>query len=188
MITEMWQDADCYRSKASHFLLPYHFTATSNDRHGVSNYQTIVCSDYQQRNITAPSYWPFLKGIHRWLVGYPHKGPVARKMFPGGGVIMIGGILLSYYSNITWVPLRLTSSTSRLFAQLLDQVVNKENIEVRKYWAFALKTASNTESISISWRQYDLLIWFGYWIIFTSVFQSILMPLNKYNMVSIVIC
>ena len=117
-----------------------------------------------------------------------NTGPSSAKMFPVGGVIMIGGILLSYYSNITWVSWRLTSSTSRLFVQLLDQVVNKENIEVRKYWAFALKTASNSESVSISWRQYDLLTWFGYWIIFTSMFQLILMPLHKYNMVSIRIC
>ena len=30
----------------------------------------------------------FVRGIHRWLVNSPHKGPVMRKMFPFDDVIM----------------------------------------------------------------------------------------------------
>ena len=30
----------------------------------------------------------FLKGIHRWPMNSPHKGPVTRKMFPFDDVIM----------------------------------------------------------------------------------------------------
>ena len=30
----------------------------------------------------------FVRGIHRWPVNSPHKGPVTRKMFPFGDVIM----------------------------------------------------------------------------------------------------
>ena len=32
------------------------------------------------------------RGIHRWPVNSPHKGPVTRKMFPFDYVIMIHGI------------------------------------------------------------------------------------------------
>ena len=28
-----------------------------------------------------PRHWPFVRGIHRWPVVPPHKGPVKRKMF-----------------------------------------------------------------------------------------------------------
>ena len=30
----------------------------------------------------------FVRGVHRWLVNSPHKGPVTRKMFPSDDVIM----------------------------------------------------------------------------------------------------
>ena len=41
-----------------------------------------------KENIKAPRYWPFVRGIHRWPVNSPHKGPVTRKMFPFDNVIM----------------------------------------------------------------------------------------------------
>ena len=57
-----------------------HIMATSNDRHGVSNYCSI---EYlfnhlfrQQRNIKGLHYWPFVRGIQLWLVDSPKKGPV----------------------------------------------------------------------------------------------------------------
>ena len=37
----------------------------------------------------------FVRGIHRWLVNSPHKGPVTRKMFPFDDIIM-----KSAYANI----------------------------------------------------------------------------------------
>ena len=59
-------------------------TVTSNDHHGVSNYQSIECigstvsSDWQQRNIKSPHYCPFVRGIH-WI---PHtKGQQHGKCF-----------------------------------------------------------------------------------------------------------
>ena len=42
-----------------------------------------------KENIKAPRYWPFVRGIHRWPVNSPHKGPVTRKMFPFHDVIMV---------------------------------------------------------------------------------------------------
>ena len=33
-------------------------------------------------------YWPFVRGIHRWPVNFPHKGPVSREKLPFDDVIM----------------------------------------------------------------------------------------------------
>ena len=41
-----------------------------------------------KENIKAPRYWPFVRGIHRWPVNSPHKGPETRKKLPLDDVIM----------------------------------------------------------------------------------------------------
>ena len=51
-----------------------------------------ICSDLHQRNIITPRHWPFGRGIHRWPVNSPHKGPVTRKKLPFDDVIMSGQI------------------------------------------------------------------------------------------------
>ena len=62
-------------------------TATSNDRHDVSNYrsieQTMFCWDWQQRCIKDPCYCTFVRGIS------PYKGAVSRKMFTFDNVVML---------------------------------------------------------------------------------------------------
>ena len=64
-----------------------------NGRHDVSNhmYSTVcstVCASHHQRKYRSPCYWLFLRGIHRWPVVSPHKGPTTREMFPFDDVIM----------------------------------------------------------------------------------------------------
>ena len=53
---------------------------------------SIVCSSVglgaDQRNHQSSLSLAFVRGIHRWPVNSPHKGPVTRKMFPFGDVIM----------------------------------------------------------------------------------------------------
>ena len=64
-----------------------------NERCGVSNpgvsivYWT-VCSDADQRKHRTSASLAFVRGIHRWPVNSPHKGPVTRKMLPFDDVIM----------------------------------------------------------------------------------------------------
>ena len=41
-----------------------------------------------QRNHQSSASLAFVRGIHRWPVDYPHKGPVTRKMFPLDDIIM----------------------------------------------------------------------------------------------------
>ena len=53
---------------------------------------TIVYSSFysgaNQRKHQSSASLAFVRGIHRWPVNSPHKGPVTRKMFPFGDVIM----------------------------------------------------------------------------------------------------
>ena len=49
---------------------------------------TIVYSGIDQRKHKCSAWLVFARGIHRWPVNYPHKGPVTRKMFSFDDVIM----------------------------------------------------------------------------------------------------
>ena len=48
-----------------------------------------ACSDKDQRKYQSSASLAFVRGIHRWPVNSPHKGPATRKMFPFDDVIMI---------------------------------------------------------------------------------------------------
>ena len=48
-----------------------------------------VCSGADQRKHQSSATLAFVRGIHRWPVDSPHKGPVTRKMFPFDDVITI---------------------------------------------------------------------------------------------------
>ena len=75
---------------------------------------TIVCSPVysgaDQRKFQSSTSLAFLRGIHRWPVNSPHKGPVRRKMLPFDDVIMNDNI---YPINSFW-PSDAISSWSTL--------------------------------------------------------------------------
>ena len=48
-----------------------------------------VCSGEDRRKHQSSASLAFVGGIHRWPANSPHKGPVARKMFPFDDVIML---------------------------------------------------------------------------------------------------
>ena len=50
-------------------------------------YSTIYSGASQRKHQSFASL-AFVRGIHRWPVNSPHKGPVTRKMFPFGDAIM----------------------------------------------------------------------------------------------------
>ena len=50
-----------------------------------------VYSGADQRKHQSFASLAFVRGIRRWPVNSPHKGPVTRKMFPFDDVIMIPG-------------------------------------------------------------------------------------------------
>ena len=49
---------------------------------------SIVYSDADQRKHQSSASLAFVRGIHRWPMNSPHKGPVTRKMFPFDDVTM----------------------------------------------------------------------------------------------------
>ena len=56
---------------------------------------TIICSTVHscadQRKRQSYAWLAFVRGIHRWPVNSPHKGPVTRKIYPvDDGIMMIG--------------------------------------------------------------------------------------------------
>ena len=55
---------------------------------GVSIVYWTVCSSADQRKHQSSTSLIFVRGIHRWSVNFPHKGPVTRNMFPFDDVIM----------------------------------------------------------------------------------------------------
>ena len=54
----------------------------------VSMVLSTACSSADQRKHQSSASLAFARGIHRWPVNSPHKGPVTRKMFPFNDVIM----------------------------------------------------------------------------------------------------
>ena len=64
-----------------------------NERGGVSNHQPHDCLPNRyfgadQRKQQSFASLAFVRGIHRWSVNSPHKGPVTWKMFPFDDVTM----------------------------------------------------------------------------------------------------
>ena len=66
-----------------------------NDRDCVSNHQRLDClltRLFRRRSKKTPTLRVTglcVRGIHRWPVNSPHRGPVTRKMFPFDDVIML---------------------------------------------------------------------------------------------------
>ena len=76
-----------------------------NELNGVSDYQPRDCLlnrlfRCRSKKTLKLRVTGLCKGIHRWLVNFPHKGPVTRKMFPFDDVIMPSTIC--QWVAITW--------------------------------------------------------------------------------------
>ena len=64
-----------------------------NEHDGISNHRCLsvysaVCSGTDQRKYQSSTSLAFVRGIHRWLVDSPHKGPVTQYLFPFDNLIM----------------------------------------------------------------------------------------------------
>ena len=77
-----------------------------NERDGIANHQRPDCLRKRlsmRRSKKSSASLAFVRGIHRWPVNSPHKGPVTRKMFP-----FDDGIMLHH----DWLPARWDASLS----------------------------------------------------------------------------
>ena len=78
-----------------------------DERDGVSNHQPHDCllnRLFRRRSKEASKLrvTGLFRGIHRWPVNSPHKGPVARKMFPFDDVIMKNYAYSTGHSTHQW--------------------------------------------------------------------------------------
>ena len=77
-----------------YYVIRHHYSdvtmsAMESQITGESMICSTVCSGSDQRKHQSSASLTFVRGIHRWLVVYPHKGPVTWKMLPFDDVIMI---------------------------------------------------------------------------------------------------
>ena len=67
---------------------------------------TIVYSNFFhgqiKESIKAPASLAFVRGIHRWPMNSPHKGPVTRKIFQFDDVIMCFSNHMGDVSRVSW--------------------------------------------------------------------------------------
>ena len=116
-------------------------------------YSTVYSGADQRKHQSSPSL-AFVREIHRWPVNSPHKGPVTRKMFPFDDVFMWSWCLLALVvfprckppSWGCWLPLWQLC--------LVSSKVNR----------LILGTASCSEPVASSLRQWQVLCWVGNWI------------------------
>ena len=68
------------------------FTNTLNNKGQITSptivYWTVYSGADEKINKKSSASLAFVRGIHRWPVNSPHKGPVTRKKFPFDDVIM----------------------------------------------------------------------------------------------------
>ena len=89
-------------------------------------YSTVYSGADQRKHQSCASL-AFVRGIHRWPVNSPHKGPVARKMYPFDDVIMdahaTGELKFKWWDNLLFqvgghillTAVMMTSSNGRIF-------------------------------------------------------------------------
>ena len=63
----------------------------------------------KKRNIKARHDWPFVRGIHRWPVDSPHKGPVMRKACPWHDTVMFLSVMFLFAQPFVQAQIKETS-------------------------------------------------------------------------------
>ena len=77
------------QAAASHSWYRYGDVIMSAMVSQITSLTSTVYSGTAQRNHQSSASSAFVRGIHRWPVNSPHKGPVRRKIFPLDDVIML---------------------------------------------------------------------------------------------------
>ena len=86
-------DAVCFTSiNNTSYNGPISLQWCHKKRDGVSNHQPFIKGVVQRKQQNSASL-AFMRGIHRWSVNSPYKGPVSRKMFPFDDVIMLAVVI-----------------------------------------------------------------------------------------------
>ena len=129
---------------------------------GVSIVCSAVCSGIGQRKHQSTASLAFVRGNHRWPVDSPHTGPVTRKMFPFGDVIMLtkssGEIAHCQSLQIAHIPpswlKREVCLRKKLTVFISKTKLGTENV-FNYTWTCGFQTYSNT----VEYPMYPLLLW-----------------------------
>ena len=126
-----------------------------NERDGVTIVYSTVHSGADQRKHQSSASLAFVRGIQRWPVNYPHKGPVTRKMFPLDDVIMN---YLSQWCHIS-VMVSWFAGSSAIFSTFFSEQLQGKH-KMLQYLPSVMGnqpppfSVSNLESVSIALRHY----------------------------------
>ena len=97
-----------------------------------------VYSDADQRKHQSSASLAFVRGIHRWPLNSPHKGPATRKNSPFDDVIMVNSAWGNLATTGTiWVARLLLPSPSPIS---LHQIMLKACVYIHWHWIFMLCT------------------------------------------------
>ena len=130
-------------------------------------YSIVFCSAVDQRKHQSSSLLAFVRGIHRWPVNSPHKGPVNRKMFPFDDFIILMPICLPPFAH-TWTSesFCLTSMKGTPYSCFNTFVTFTLWTKVR----YIEQSSTLTLLIEVRWykakiREYDMMwcdvMWYG---------------------------
>ena len=139
---------------------------TSHERHVDTNHWSFHCLFNSLCRPTSKKHqilhcWPFVRGIHRWPVNSPHKGPVMRKKLPFD---MLIEILPSYCSAVCdimlyWDCIKMAPDcTKQCQYNIINFLPNTQNghpAAQPKLWS----RFHYWRGIQLNW----LSLWFDYW-------------------------
>ena len=107
-----------------------------NERYGVSNHRRLDCLlnllfKHRSKKNQSSASLAFVRGIHRWPVNSPHKGPVTRKIFPIDDVIMCYSDVLKFTTALHTIAATVWNECGlfviRLFNTLCAIIPNMHN-------------------------------------------------------------
>ena len=116
----------------------------------ISTVCSTICSGADQWKHQSSASLVFVRGIHRWPLGSPHKGPVTRKMLPFDDVIM------------PLILLRIPVDSYGLFAHLLQRCFagSGANMQINFEgygWFDRYQTATSVDSVLNSLSVYKII-------------------------------
>ena len=116
---------------------------------GVSVVHSTVCLGVDQRKHQSSASLAFVRGIHRWSVNSPHKGPVTRKIIPFDDVIM----RTCYANGLYHLDRKRNPVDAMLFLELMDSVTPQITIQIKtRYLSSFMKVADQNVLI---WRLFS---------------------------------
>ena len=133
-----------------------------------------VYSGTDQRKHQSSASLAFVRGIHRWPVNSPHKGPVTRKIFPFDDVIMHCQCPLSTMSTV------LNTSLKHLlkFGQSYEEASDCPSVSDR---AFNTSRPEQNDRQTIFSYAFLWMKRFVFWLKFHgSLFLRVQLPINQH--------